>query len=167
MYLLWRQYRPIKVEHVSTLCYRGTFRFVNHFKLYSVFVLRSNIKLNNSIKRCIYYIRGIYYHWWKIFYGREQNILEYCFHELSVSRRFPPILTFFSLMIFTLGFFSLSKQFSFSSRVRGIGLATVCHNCRSNNKAHYTLRKNLRGSVRCQPLQQGQTCRKHLCYNCA
>ena len=131
MYLLWRQYRPIKVEHVSTLCYRGTFRFVNHFKLYSVFVLRSNIKLNNSIKRCIYYIRGIYYHWRKIFYGREQNILEYCFHELSVSRRFPPILTFFSLMIFTLGFSSLSKQFSFSSRVRGIGFATVCHNCRS------------------------------------
>ena len=97
MYLLRRQYRPIKVEHVSTLCYRGTFRFVNHFKLNSVFVLRSNIKLNNSIKRCIYYIRSIYYHWWKIFYSREQNIVEYCFHELSVSRRFPPILTFFSL----------------------------------------------------------------------
>ena len=122
MYLLWRQYRPIKVEHVSTLCYRGTFRFVNHFKLYSVFVLRSNIKLNNSIKRCIYYIRSIYYHWWKIFYSREQNIVEYCFHELSASRRFPPTLTFFSLIIFSLDFTSLFKTILFlfpGSRNRG------------------------------------------------
>ena len=104
------------------MCYRGTFRFVNHFKLYSVFVLRSNIKLNNSIKRCIYYIRSIYYHWWKIFYSREQNIVEYCFHELSASRRFPPALTFFSLIIFSLGFTSLFKTILFlfpGSRNRG------------------------------------------------
>ena len=113
MYLLWRRYSPRKVEHVSTLFFSGTFRFVNHFKVYSVFVLRSNIKLNNAIKRCIYYIRSTYYHWWKIFYRKRTKYCRMLFSRTVCFSTMPTNIDFLFPYNFYPWFSSLFKTILF------------------------------------------------------